>query len=239
MAPAGWWDGNPGKAGYLFTPEQLERGRRMVTLAYKELARPVIEDPPASNTGVRIRLYQAATWLPGTRWAWCVAMWVWLRRETFGESFTYPTAGAYDLLRRGAAGGFQVTHPYPGCAVIFNLGTGHCATFVAFEDDGQVVVTVDGNSQNRVLEAKRPTSTVAGYVAPELPVGRPEPKAPKPPIYQAVTSEDGTVQIIATGNRFKVAKGLAGRIAYLLSKGKVVIRGADGEKIVVRRQPKP
>lgn len=231
-----FFDANPGKPGLIYNKEQLARGEQMVKLGYRELDRPVIEDPPGSNTGLRIRLYQAATWLGGTNWEWCVAFWIWLRLTAFGESFFRPTAGAYDLLRN--AGPYRVARPYPGCAVVFNLGSGHVAMFVRFEDDGQTIVTVDGNSQNRVREARRPTSTVAGYVAPELPLGVKAPPKPRKPLFEVVTSEDGTTQVIATGDRFKVAKRLTGKIAYLLSRGNVTIKGADGKKIVVRRARK-
>ncbi len=231
-----YFDAFPGVPGKIYNKEQLLRGEQMVSLAYKELDRPVLEIPLGSNTSPRIVLYQQTTWLGGTNWEWCVAFWMWLYKQVFGEKYWWPTAGAYDLLKNSKA--YRVARPYPGCAVVFNVGSGHVATFVRFEDDGQTIVTVDGNSQDRVREARRPVSTVAGYVAPELPLGvTKEPKPPKrPPIVQVVTSESGSVQILATGDRFKASKVAAGKIAYLLTRGNVTITGADGKKIVLRRK---
>jgi len=66
----------------------------------------VREVPKNSNTGKRVREYQAATWLEGTGWAWCAAFVCWVVRESLMQiptsqgpkGFKRPeTAGAWDF----------------------------------------------------------------------------------------------------------------------------------------------
>lgn len=53
--------------------------RKLIEIARREVG--VREQPKDSNTGPRIREYQAATNLDGTGWAWCAAFVCWCVRE--------------------------------------------------------------------------------------------------------------------------------------------------------------
>lgn len=73
----------------------------MVKLAFREIG--VREIPKDSNTGPRVMEYQAASWLEGTRFAWCAAFICWLvaaARNEIGGQFKWKrpkTAGAWDF----------------------------------------------------------------------------------------------------------------------------------------------
>jgi hypothetical protein len=122
-----------------------------VAVAKHELALGVQEQPPGShsNTGPRIRLYQAVTWLRGSGWPWCVAFWLYCTVRA-GLTMPYRGAGAYALLEWARKQGWAVpvTHAVPGDAVIVREGSGHCAMFLELR--GGRVYTINGNVSDRV-----------------------------------------------------------------------------------------
>ncbi len=194
---------------------EKQRRAKVVNVARGELG--VRERPDGSNTGPEIVGYQRATFLGGTGWPWCVAFWQWVCQEA-GAPFPYRGAGAYNLLDWARAHGRATSSPEAGDAVIFNTGAGHLGVFVKFDDDGNVI-TIDGNVSNMVAQKTRPRSLVRGYVSVELPkADKPPVKPAGPKVFEVVTSESGTEKVVAVGDRFRVAKLLAGKSAYWLKR---------------------
>lgn len=188
------------------------------------------ENPMGSNSGWRVRQYQAATFLGGTGWPWCAAFtcWVW---EHAGHKLPYRTASAYGMLSwaRGA-GWAKASHDLtPGDLVVFNVGSGHIAIFERW--DGDTIHTIDGNHLNMVARASRHRSTVAGGIhIPETPVAPPKP-VPKP-YWVIATSESGHRKLIFS--KFATEKTILGLLPRLLAKygrqGITITRGKERGK---------
>lgn len=118
----------------------------------------VREVPKNSNTGKRVREYQAATWLEGTGWAWCAAFICWTVQKalegypTVPKGFKRPeTAGAWDFenwatkmkgrgVERFEAGERPIE---PGDILVYTFS--HIGIAVTKESRGSVE-TVEGNS---------------------------------------------------------------------------------------------
>ena len=129
----------------------------MVNIASSEVG--VREKPKNSNTGPRVKEYQAATWLDGTGWAWCAAFVCWVvkeAREKKGGEFKWKrpqTAGAWDFekwatSRSGGKSAGVVKLPKsakiePGDIVVFTIS--HIGIAVGHEKGGEVA-TVEGNT---------------------------------------------------------------------------------------------
>lgn len=129
-------------------------GERAVLIAEAEVG--VTEQPVGSNTGPRIREYQAATTLEGTFWAWCAAFvqWVWTRAGIPTEACSPSTQLFADRAR---AKGWVGT-PRPGAAVIW---PGRHTEVLTAPAGGGLWHTVGGN----VSDAVRPcTRSLAGTV---------------------------------------------------------------------------
>ena len=179
------------------------------------------EVPMGSNTGAFVRSCQAATWLPGSRWPWCVATWVkaW---TVAGYKLPYKGAGAYAMLAWYKAHAPNWVVPLalarPGSAVILNIGAGHLATLVKPYDGHGVVYTIDGNWGNKVTPVTHPASLVRGCVDP------PETHAiapAKPPVFDVVRSASGHSKVVFTGGQTAVGQ----KVAKLLNTwGGVTIR---------------
>lgn len=170
------------------------------------------EEPLGSNTGRFVRECQAASWLKGTGWAWCVA--TWLRAwEVAGYQLPYKGAGAYatlDWYRKNVPS--WVVPPSlarPGSAVIFNIGSGHLATLVKPVKMGDTTVTtIGGNESDMVKETTRPLSLVRGFVDP----AEANPPAPaRKPVFVVATSESGHRQIVYVSGASAISRKL-GRI---------------------------
>jgi hypothetical protein len=131
-----------------------------VKSALAEYNKKIIEIPPGShsNTSPEIRKYQAATFLKGTGWAWCVAFFQynWLIAEPGKHGLPYKGAGAYDMLAWAKKANWTTKTPIPGDGVCWNMGSGHWSMFLRRE--GTYIVTVDGNVSDAVLICKRPAS---------------------------------------------------------------------------------
>jgi CHAP domain-containing protein len=167
---------------------------RVIAQAKRELG--VAEHPAGSNSGSRVRQYQAATFLGGSGWPWCAAFCCWCWREA-GRPLPYRTASAYGMLNwaRGAGWARSSSQLVPGDLVVFNVGSGHIGIFERWE--GSTIHTIDGNHNNMVARAARPHSSVAGGIhVPEQPT---QPKRPvSEPFWVIATSESGHRQLLFT-----------------------------------------
>lgn len=168
-----------------------------------------LEVPAGSNTGPFVVSCQRATWLPGTRWPWCVAFFQKAWKEA-GQPLPYLGAGAYALLAWARKEGWAVTleHAVPGDAVIFNIGSGHCGILAKpYKQTRPNVETVDGNVSDRVARRVRSATLVRGCVHV------PEHHQPKPPpkkrLFEIVTSESGHAKVVYVAPKRAVAKKLA------------------------------
>jgi hypothetical protein len=167
---------------------------RALAIARGELG--VTEHPMGSNSGARVREYQAATFLGGTGWPWCMAFlcWCWQHAD---RQLPYRTASAYGMLNWARRAGWAVpsSRLIPGDLVAFNIGSGHIAMFERWE--GSTVYTIDGNSNDMVRQAARPHTLVAGGIhIPEKPVALSKP--PPEPFWLIATSENGHKQLLFT-----------------------------------------
>ena len=200
---------------------------RVVALAMQELG--VREVPMGSNSGQRVRQYQAATFLGGTGWPWCAAFVCWLW-ERAGHPLPYKTASAYGLLNWARGAGWVVPSRQltPGDPVVFNVGSGHVGTFSHWKGDS--IYTIDGNHNNMVATALRPHSLVAGGIhVPEKvvhPVHVPE------PYWVIAGSESGHRKLLFS--KFATEKQVLGMLPRLIEKyggkGITIQRGKERGK---------
>lgn len=175
----------------------MSRHSDAVAIAAHEIG--VREEPMGSNSGRRVREYQAATFVPGTGWPWCAGFccYVW---EKAGKRLPYRTASAYGMLTwaRGAGWAKRGRDCVPGDLVVFNIGSGHIAILEHRVGADGLVHTIDGNSSDQVVRRTRPYSLVAGGVhIPEI-ISTPVPKA-KQPFWVVTTSEKGHTKRVFTG----------------------------------------
>lgn len=184
------------------------------------------ENPAGSNTGAFVQSCQVATWLPGTRWPWCVAAWVkaW---KVAGLKLPYLGAGAYAMLDWYKAHAHSWVVPIekakPGAAVIFNVGAGHVAMLARpYAKTKPNVVTIGGNEGDAVREITRNVSLVRGVVdPPEKIAPKARPKQAKPPVFEVVTSASGHSKVVYVSGQ----KAISRRLGKLLNRyGGVTIR---------------
>ena len=190
----------------------------------------VHEDPWGSNSGPKVRMYQAATFLGGTGWPWCAAFvcWVW---KQGGHPLPYNTASAYGMLDWAKRNGWAIPSKQltPGDPVVFNVGSGHVSIFERWE--GETIHTIDGNHLNQVMRVARPHSVVAGGIhVPEVathPVHVPK------PYWVIAGSENGKrVLLFSKFATEKQIMGLLPRLIQKYGKGGITIqRGKErGQK---------
>lgn len=193
----------------------MSLGERVLEIADAEEG--TRESPMGSNTGPRIREYQAATWLPGTGWPWCSAFICWCYEQA-GKKLPFPTAGAYDMLARGQKAGWGTTAPQPGDPVIFNTGSGHVGLFIRFQ--GPDVVSLDGNTSDMVAYRTRPRSLIRGCI--HVPGDRVPALPPvKKPVYEVVRGEGDRAHVVFTS---KTLDGALSQAKKLLGKGAKAVR---------------
>lgn len=166
------------------------------------------EQPMGSNTGPFVISCQRATWLAGTHWPWCVATWVkaW---TVAGLKLPYLGAGAFAMLdwyrAHLPAWVVPLAKAKPGAAIIFNIGSGHCATLEKPYDGGPVVHTIDGNWGDAVTRVAHPANLVRGCVDP-VEAGTVQPA--KKPVYEVVTSASGHSKIVFVSGSKTVGRKL-------------------------------
>jgi hypothetical protein len=162
------------------------------------------EQPMGSNSGIFVRSCQAATWLGGTGWPWCVAYFV--KAWTVAErNLPYKGAGAYEFLRwhqQHLPGWVKpLEKARPGAAVIINTGSGHLAMLnKEWKKGDKHVNTVNGNVHDSVDYVDWPVSLVRGVVDPPEDIGKVPPA--KPPRYEIVTSESGHTVLVVSGRPY-------------------------------------
>lgn len=135
--------------------------QRVIDIAEAELG--VEEVPVGSNSGPRVRMYQASTSLSGTGWPWCAAFveWVWTQARVPQDACSPSTAIMVALARRlGWLG-----EPTPGAAIVWP-GT-HTEILVAPAGDG-LWHTIGGNTGNAVRRRVRSLQGAVVIVPPEL-----------------------------------------------------------------------
>lgn len=185
------------------------------------------ENPPGSNTGSFVRSCQAATWLAGTRWPWCVATWV-KACAVAGIKLPYRGAGAYTLLawyrKHLPKWVVPLRQAKPGSAVILNIGAGHLAVLEKPYRGGKYVHTIDGNWGDKVSRVAHPASLVRGCVDPVE--GGVVPPA-KPPVFDVVTSASGHRKLVYSSS----AKAVGKKLPKLLNR--------FGGLTITRRKRKP
>ena len=140
----------------------------------------VREIPRNSNRGPDVEMFQRATWLEGTGWAWCAAFVCWGMQE-LEKVVDYPferprTAGAWDFENWAKKQGLKLFKPADkirkGDIVMFTFS--HIA--VATEDEkGGYVATIEGNTDddggregNGVYEKRRAKSLIRSHIRLEL-----------------------------------------------------------------------
>lgn len=136
-------------------------GQRAVQIAEAEVG--VREAPPGSNTGPRVRQYQAATALAGTGWAWCAAFvqWVWTVAGIRTDACSPSTQQFADRARAlGWTGA-----PRPGAAVIWPGR--HTETLTA-PGNGGLWHTIGGNVSDAVRPCTRSLDGTVICVPPGL-----------------------------------------------------------------------
>jgi hypothetical protein len=164
------------------------------------------EVPPGSNTGPFVYSCQQATWLPGTRWPWCVAFFqkAW---QTTGFKMPWLGAGAYAFLdwAKGAGWAIKGLDAVPGDAVILNIGAGHCAMLSEPVKDGKVP-TISGNYGDKVAAHVFDISLVRGFI--HIPADKtvPLPKPAKPPVFEVVTSASGKRKVVYVSGAKAISK---------------------------------
>lgn len=159
--------------------------RRLIEIARRELGTAEIGD---SNTGKRVREYQATTSLGGTGWPWCAAFVCWCVREwlkdpevmaAFGfdnaaaEAWRPKHADAYGFHPWAAEHGLLTMDDSPGNV----LHTGDIVTFdfshigMLETDEGPLIHTIEGNTSGaagrdggEVWEHNRPRSIARKFI---------------------------------------------------------------------------
>lgn len=125
----------------------------LLTAAGREVG--VEEDPLGSNTGPRVRQYQASTPLEGTGWPWCAAFITWLLR-LLGLDVSWCSPATKIMWDRARERGYAITNPVEGCLIIWP-GV-HVGLVTAVHANG-TVSTIEGNSGDMVA---RRTRLIAG-----------------------------------------------------------------------------
>lgn len=166
----------------------------------------VHEEPPHSNSGPAVRVYQQHTFLKGTGWPWCNAFVNYVYDQA-GVYWPYKSAGAYDTLRWYTKAGWKTLHPAPGDCVVFKIGAGHIAIVEKLE--GFTIHTIDGNHNDSVSRAVRNIRDVAGFIHPPALSSHPSPHPKvKVPWWVVTTSESGK-------KKFKFAGPPGKALAYV------------------------
>ena len=209
-------------------------------VAYLLSQQGVHESPWGSNRGPIQRAfprggvdyYEDHDFLAGHGYPWCVTTWL-TAWAVAGKPIPYKTASVYAMLNwaRGAGWAVSARNLVPGDGVAFNIGSGHWGTFLRWE--GDMIVTIDGNTSDQVAIRKRPHHQVAGGV--HVPEVAAKPVKPLPePFWVITTSENGHKKMVFT--KFATEKKVRGMLPKLLAKygknGLTIKRGG------VRKKPK-
>jgi hypothetical protein len=106
------------------------------------------ENPPNSNSGPAVRVFQSATTLGGTGWPWCAAF-VQFCFLKAGKPLEYRTASVGELTRWAKDRGYLVSSPAPGDIVTFDFngnGVHDDHTGLVEEVGPGRIYTIEGNT---------------------------------------------------------------------------------------------
>ena len=138
----------------------MSQHARALNWAKHELTMGISEHPLGSNHGAAVDHYQSFDFLPGSGYPWCVCFFLAAWAEGAGRPLPYKSPGAFDLYRWGVRNDWT-GKPRAGDGVCFDVGSGHWGMFERF--DGDLIVTIDGNTGNQVMRRRRPRKQVKGY----------------------------------------------------------------------------
>ena len=182
------------------------------------------EQPLGSNLGADIRKYKAETWLnPDQPWPWCQAFANWVTKQVIGTVpiktaaveglWTYagtPEGNKYfRRFRRGDG------IPQPGDFAMLSRDGRDFTHITIYQESISPTHFhgLGGNQADRVRVSVYEKAAVWGYVRLHDDGVADAPKPPKPPLYEVVVGED-EARVVAVGDRFKIAKLVAGKTAY-------------------------
>lgn len=161
----------------LVTPKETARHRAM---KYAISQNGVRETPYGSNSGPKVREYQAATTLGGTGWPWCAALVAWSWYKATGKKWSgWNTAYVPDYVATAKSGKYGLSivsseRVIPGDLVCFDWqGDGECdhigivtspvrsGTFTSIEGN-----TSFGNDSNggQVMVRTRNVNSVGAFI---------------------------------------------------------------------------
>lgn len=123
----------------------------------------VHESPAHSNSGEMVRQFQAATFLGGSGWPWCVAFVQWCFAHA-RVPFPYRSAGAWDLNRWARQVGWAHSTPLPGDVAIWGPGCGMSQGHGSIVEKviGGQIHSIDGNVSDSVARRVRSRSCCFG-----------------------------------------------------------------------------
>ena len=176
--------------------------------------------------------YQEHDFLAGIGYPWCVSFALTCWEEGAGYRLPYRTAGAYDMFSWAKRVGWARNSGdcQPGDLIVWNIGAGHLSMLEL--NSVSALITIDGNSSNRVQRVTRSRSQVRGGIhIPEQPAG---PVYVYEPFWVVTTSVNGKKRVVlsqfATRKRFL---GLFARLALKYDrKGLTIRRGGTRKRRV-------
>ena len=130
----------------------MSAGDKVMTVAAGELG--VHEVPWGSNTGARVRQYQASTDLGGTGWPWCGAFanWVYARANVPDDGLAHQATA--EIARRAYAQGAVVSYPVVGGMLCW---PGRHVALIEKVYNRTTVGTIGGNESDAVRRSTRST----------------------------------------------------------------------------------
>lgn len=191
-----WWRDGAGRSGRSDARgvvRLLEQGRRLTVQRIRPRRRRAaarlvlaargqvgtVEVPHGSNTGPRVRMYQASTSVAGTGWPWCQAFVRWCMDAAGVHASGY--RGAYvphfeTWARRRGLWRAGSSRPKVGWAVVFGSSreAQHVGIIIGVNADG-TISTIEGNTSPGVAGSqangggvyvrRRDRAWIRGYVA--------------------------------------------------------------------------
>jgi len=155
-------------------------GERVARAAIAEYRRPTLEVPRGSNSGPRVRQYQAACSdeLRGTGWPWCGAFCRFVFRvlaDCPDDGLT--SASTAVTAARARSKGAVISRPRVGALILW---PGVHVGIIVEVLPGGLVRSVEGNSADRVsMRTRRPGDGGSIIVAPAVIRNEKEPPAPR------------------------------------------------------------
>lgn len=136
---------------------ETDCAKKVIRFARGELG--VIEDPYGSNSGSRVREYQAVTGAFHAPWCVSFAQWVFKQArvgspKAWSGAIANNSAGAFYVAGWAREHGWARSVPKPGFGVVFLDRLGHMGIVESVSSTG--FTSIEGNASNRVLERFHP-----------------------------------------------------------------------------------